>query len=163
MGWGSKGCLEALAALADHAKMARGCAHAQKRCQLPLVGSLCRWPPGTVRATSRRAGVCFPGFSTYCTRQAPWPWTLLQFQLEDSSFETPLGSDASQFPFGLEPGGTCIRACPGLPLEFAPLKLGLGSVAWVPVSLPLTGGEGICKSAQAAAPVPVFLCTSPQA
>lgn len=110
-----------------------------------------------------RAGVCFPGFSTHCTRQAPWPWTLLQFQLEGSGFETPLGSDASQFPLGLEPGKTCLRACPGLPPGFAPLKLGLGSVAWEPVSLPLAGGEGICKSAQAAAPVPVFLCTSPQA
>lgn len=50
-------------------------------------------------------------------------------------------------------------ACPGLPLGFAPLKLASGSAAWEPVGWQ----EEKLKSAQAAAPIPDFLSSLPQA
>lgn len=92
--------------------------------------------------------------------------TLLKFQLEDAGLETPLDSDASQLllGLGLEPRETWVGARPGLSVGFAPLKAGLGSLAWEPGSLRwLAGRAGSCKGAQAAAPVRPFLFPPPQA
>ena len=62
--------------------------------------------------------------------------------MEDGGFETPLDSEASQFPSCVELGKTWVQARPSLLPGLAPLKLGLGSVAWELASLPPIGWWG---------------------
>lgn len=105
--------------------------HREQSCLRPWVWGM-----------SWRAGECLSGSKARSTRQAPWHSAFPEFRLEDAAFETPLGSDASQFPPGLEPRKTWVQACPSLPPGLAPRKLGPGSVAREPNILTLAGRDG---------------------
>lgn len=117
---------------------------------------------------SWRIGEPLPGPNTHCTWQTAWHWTLLEFWLEDGGFETPLESDASQFPSCLEPGKTWVQARPKskpstwtYSPETGPWLCGLG--ACEPPSGWLVGREAVGVPGLLLLSGPFFLSPSPQA